>query len=107
MRSTLVVIVAGVLFAVTELPTLSAAQSNTGAQLNAETLRVISDFAETNCPTPAPNGSHRIIEGSAELQTKLANFLKYLTDVGTTLKGDAKSSTYYNVTQEKLAEALK
>lgn len=107
MRSTRIVIVAGVLLAVTELPTLCPAQSQAGAQWNAETLGVISEFASTNCPAPAMKESDSSLSGSAEVKFDLPTLLKKLTDIGATIKGEAKSSNYNGVTQEKLADALK
>lgn len=82
------------------LPSTLTAQSGTG--LNAEKLKMITDFAESNCPTPATTGTQNTVSGSAEFQLDLSNLLKKLASLGTAIKGDVAHTTFQNVPQTDL-----
>jgi hypothetical protein len=53
------------------------------------------------------NGRTTVVSGSAEANIGLNALFKKLADIGTKIKGEAKTSTYENVTQDKLADAQK
>src|SRR5271163_290479 len=94
------------LLASTAFPALSA-PGDGGPRWSAETLSVVSDFADKNCLSPGTTGSESSRSGAAELKFSLPALLKKLTDIGATIKGEAKSSDYTGVTQDKLTDALK
>lgn len=105
MRPAGMVLSASVLVATTQMSNLSAAPA--AVQWNLDTLKVISEFANTNCPTPGMTGSKESITGSGQIKVDLPSLLKKFANIGAAIKGEATSSTYNNVTQETLADALK
>ncbi len=101
------VFIAGAILVLTGLPTFSAAQSSRDTKWSPETLSIITDFVNKNCPTPPMNGSQGGIGAKVEVKFSIPELLKKLVDIGVTVKAEANDSKYDSVLQKDLADTLK